>query len=39
VVDLAGTARGDSRFGYRAEFLQLADLAGIHFTEWSSLHE
>ena len=39
VVDLAGTARADDRFGYRAEFLQLADLTDIHFTEWSSLHE
>jgi len=39
VVDLANAARGDDNFGYRAEFIRLADLGGTLSSRWSSLNE
>ncbi|MBT7647591.1 MAG: DUF3520 domain-containing protein, partial [Rhodospirillaceae bacterium] len=39
VVDLANTARGEDSFGYRAEFIRLADLAGTLSSRWSALNE
>ena len=39
VVDLANASRGKDSFGYRAEFVRLADLAGTLDNRWSSLNE
>lgn len=39
VVDLASAAKGKDSFGYRAEFVRLADLAGTLSNRWSSLNE